>query len=85
MVRLRVTTGMSVYLYEHRLASVAKRNHRFNDRLRSDMHRVLRAREKANSVYWVRVGRMSRMTGCVTLVAPNGDTLAALHTDMYRA
>ena len=85
MVRLRVNTGMSVYLYEHRLASVAKRNHRFNVQTRDDMHRVLLSREKANTVYWVRVGAMSRVTGCVTLVAPNGDTLAALHTDMYRA
>ena len=85
MVRLRVTTGMSVYLYEHRLASVAKRNHRFNLRSRHDMHRALVAREKNNSVYWVRVGLTSGLTGCVTLVAPNGDTLAAKHTDMYRA
>jgi len=85
MMRLRVKTGMKVHLYEHRLADVAKRNHRFNERRRHAMLGVLLAREKVNSMYWVRVGAMGRMSGCVTLVAPNGDRLNAHHTDMYRA
>jgi len=76
---------MCVYLYEHRLAHVAKHNHRYSDRLRNDMYRVLTFREKQNSVYWVKLGLMSRYTGYVTLTAPNGSTLTAKHTDMYRA
>ena len=83
MIDLRVNTGQFVYLLEHRLPGVAKRNTR-NTRDRVQCLADLRLRERENISYIVVTHMFSRLTGKVTVIAPNGTKYVAHHTDAIR-
>jgi len=83
MIDLRVQHGQFVYLLEHRLSAVAKRNTR-NIRDRMQCLADLTLRERENITYIVRTHITSRITGRVTVIAPSGKKYVAHHTDAIR-
>lgn len=83
MIDLRVRHGQLVFILEHRLPSVAKRN-THNTRDEVQCLADLKLRERDNIAYIVLEHRTSRLTGKVTLVAPSGKKYVVHHTDAFR-
>jgi len=79
LIDLRVQHGQLVYLLEHRLPKVAKRNTTKRNYLQCLAS--LKLRERENIAYIVVTHLTSRITGCVTVIAPSGTKYVAHHTD----
>lgn len=81
--KLRVSTGQVVYILEHRIEAVAKRN---AVGLELD-HLIARMRvhELENFRYSVVLRPLARFTGQVYVYEPSGRRYCAHHSDLIRA
>ena len=84
MAKMRVEDGQAVYILEHRIPRIAKRKYPYDHKARVKCLMKMLSRERHNIPYEVCTHLMSRYTGRITVIAPDGTRYQAHHTDVIR-
>ena len=83
MVRLSIHHGATVYLLEHRLPRIAAWN-TSTTRNETQCLQHLQHCERNNVTYIARVLLLSKWTGRIRVIAPDGVSYKVHHTDVIR-
>jgi len=77
-------SGQYVYVLEHRIPQIAMRKHPYNTIARARLIQALTLAEANNISFLVRTKYMTKWTGMLKIVAPDGTAYSAHETDVVR-